>query len=55
MKTFLRCTECHNVVEIFRKINRQKKKGHIKHMYCPYCKKVVAFEELKNEPSMYDS
>lgn len=33
---------------ISRKEQKQKKVGHIKDMYCPYCKEMVKFFEVKD-------
>ena len=46
--TILQCPECDNKLQIWRKTAKQKLKGHTKHMWCPYCQKVVGFIELKN-------
>ena len=47
-QTILECPECKNTVQIWRKTSKQKLKGHVKHMWCPHCQKVVGFIELKN-------
>lgn len=46
-QTFLICSQCNNVFTIFRKVNRQKKDGHIKHLWCFKCKEVTAHIEDK--------
>ena len=43
--TNLKCPECGKYVIIRRKIGRRKTNGHVKHMYCPYCQKIVPFVE----------
>jgi ribosomal protein L33 len=47
-QTTLQCSECSNKLQIFRKSAKQRKKGHTKHMWCPYCQKVVGFTEIKD-------
>lgn len=42
----LRCRECGQVDHIWRKCNRAKAKGHVKHMYCWRCGEVTAHEEI---------
>ena len=42
----LKCQECGNEISIPRRLDRVRKKGHIKTMYCPYCQKERDFEEL---------
>lgn len=46
-QTFLICSECGNVFPIFRKVNKLKKDGHIKHLWCYKCKDVTAHIEDK--------
>ena len=50
-QTLLECPKCNRTVEIWRKTSKQKKKGHTKHMWCPYCNEIVGFVELKNTMS----
>lgn len=45
--TELICTDCGMIMPIIRKKCKQKKVGHIKHMYCPKCKDTRAFTEMK--------
>lgn len=42
----LKCNACDTISIIQRKKCRQKKSGHIKHMYCWQCREVQAFTEL---------
>lgn len=49
VQTILQCPVCQNKVHIWRKVSRQKQPGHIKHMYCFYCKETRGFVELKND------
>ena len=49
--TDLVCLICGNVMTINRKLSRQKNIGHIKNMYCPFCKEVVKFFEVKDVSS----
>lgn len=46
--TLIKCTSCGNPQQIWRRAGRQKKYGHIKDIYCPYCKKDVKGVEIKN-------
>lgn len=41
----LLCTVCEQQLTIPRKVGRQHKPGHVKHMYCPGCKTKSPFEE----------
>lgn len=43
--TELCCEVCSFEMTIPRRVNKQKKTGHIKHMYCPMCYKEQAFIE----------
>jgi len=45
----LKCGECNNPVQIFRKRHRMKEKGHVKHMWCFKCKETTAHIELKEK------
>ncbi|AAY53029.1 ribosome associated inhibitor A; zinc finger domain [Listeria phage A511] len=54
VQTTLLCPECGEKVSIFRRSAKQKKDGHIKHMYCPYCKKTQGFvESRKSEKEQF--
>lgn len=46
IKKALECYECRNVQIIFRKFGRNKRKGHIKHLYCFRCRKTTVHKEL---------
>ena len=46
--TELVCLNCGNVMTIQRKILKQQKVGHIKDMYCPYCKDLVKFFKVRD-------
>ena len=46
--TDLVCLECGYVATIPRKISKQKRIGHIKDMFCPFCNKEVKFFEVKD-------
>lgn len=43
----LKCQECGTILTVPRKRARQRESGHIKHMFCPFCKNIKAFEENK--------
>lgn len=47
IQTTLECEVCHFNMPIFRKKAKQKKEGHVKHMYCPSCRKKQKFIEKK--------
>jgi len=47
--TYLECPECKFEYVISRKESNQKKIGHIKHMYCPKCRRKQGFIELKDK------
>ena len=42
---YLTCSECGNKFPIPRKFGAFREKGHIKDIWCPYCKKIQKFEE----------
>lgn len=46
--SYLKCTECNEKIPIPRKRGQMRENGHIKHMYCPYCKKITPFIEDKD-------
>lgn len=50
--TQLKCTECGNIQTIHRRRGKQKKKNHVKHMYCysEDCKETTAHLEVKDDP-----
>ena len=43
---YLKCLKCDFVLTIHRKANKNQPDGHIKHMWCPKCKKKTAHKEL---------
>ena len=47
IETFLECEICGNKTSIQRRMANQKKKGHIKHLYCYKCKERTPHIELK--------
>lgn len=49
------CTECggHNI-PIRRKLNQQREPGHLKSMYCIYCKKITNMVEIRPFGRQYD-
>ena len=51
-QTALQCPECKNISYIFRKKGNLKKPGHLKKLYCPYCKKEVNQVEVR-DPSEF--
>ena len=40
------CPECKKIVPLPRNHGRQRKKNHIKDIYCPFCKEVRKFTEI---------
>lgn len=54
--TNLECSECGNVQTIHRRLNKQKKKYHVKHVYCykNTCQKVTAPVEVQDDPFLPD-
>ena len=46
--TELVCLECGNIFPIYRISGREKKTGHIKHLYCPICFKETAHYEVRD-------
>lgn len=48
------CTKCGNKgIPIARKIGKQKEPGHLKKLYCLYCKEEVNFVEVKEYGNTY--
>lgn len=47
VETFLICSVCDNVYPMFRHKGKQKKDGHIKHLWCYRCKETTAHIEDK--------
>ena len=43
-----RCTKCNNIIPLPRKSGRQRKKNHIKDIYCPVCNEVTKMKELND-------
>lgn len=50
----LKCKECGYIFPIHRKLHKNHKAGHIKHMYCPSCRKVTEHIEMSKE-DIYNS
>jgi len=42
----LKCGVCDEVFPIWRKANRNKSDGHVKHLYCVRCREITAHVEL---------
>lgn len=42
---FFKCVECNYIQTAYKSSNHLTSIGHIKTMYCPFCKKVVDFEQ----------
>lgn len=45
-KCYLRCPKCKNVQTINRRMSRLKKNGHIKHLWCPKCRRRLGHIEF---------
>lgn len=41
------CCECHFHTTVPRKRGQQREKGHIKTMFCPKCKTMKKFKEVR--------
>lgn len=50
------CPECRNKFPLPRQKSKRRSKGHIKDLYCPFCKKVVKTMEIRPDDyiEMYD-
>ena len=42
------CPECNNCFPLPRSKSKKRNKGHIKDLYCIYCKKIVKTTEIRN-------
>lgn len=51
--TELICPHCGEIVAIQRNKYRAKSIGHIKDMYCPYCKEYRKFIEIRDKDECY--
>lgn len=45
--SYFLCPSCNHTIPIPRKRNRQRERGHIKDLYCPWCDKVVKTTEYR--------
>lgn len=45
------CPDCGNVMPLPRSSGKQRKKKHIKDIYCPFCKEVKQFKEVPHKDS----
>lgn len=43
--SWMECERCHERFGIYRKPGKRRKKGHAKHMWCPWCKQVTRHRE----------
>lgn len=43
--SWMECPRCHKRFPIHRKNSKRRKKGHVKHMWCPWCKAVTPHVE----------
>lgn len=42
------CPECGSKMFVPRKLSRKRERGHVKDIYCPFCKKVVKMLEVRD-------
>ena len=42
------CPECNNSFPLPRRKNKERERGHIKDLYCPFCNKVQKTMEIRN-------
>ena len=47
------CPNCSNIISAPKKASRRTPIGHIKHMWCPYCKTIQGFIEQSSDSSIY--
>lgn len=43
-----KCPDCDNEMYVSRGLDKQRENGHIKDIWCPYCKEVKKMTEQKN-------
>lgn len=43
------CNECHKAMFVPRRLGHKRTMGHIKDMYCPWCKKGTQFTEYLSD------
>lgn len=48
MISYFVCQNCGTQMPIPRDSGKQRKHGHIKHIWCPCCKKKMKFKEIKH-------
>ena len=46
LSTFI-CPICNNTFPLMRRRSKQRERGHIKDIYCPFCHKVQKFTEVR--------
>ena len=42
------CPDCENEMYVSRQLSKQREDGHIKDLWCPYCKEIKKMKEIKN-------
>ena len=45
--SMLRCQTCDNIMYVPRRTGKQRKRGHFKDMWCPYCQQERKFMECR--------
>lgn len=43
------CPECGKIIPLPRPNTKARENGHIKDIYCPYCRKIQKFREYKSK------
>ena len=52
MRQFI-CPNCLKIVTAAKKANQKTKVGHIKHMWCPYCKSYQGFIQQETDSGLH--
>lgn len=42
------CPGCGNKIPLPRHMNHTREKGHIKDLYCPFCKDIMKMKEIRS-------
>lgn len=49
------CPDCKNKFPIPRKISKQREKGHLKDIWCPFCKETKTMLEIRESDTYLNS
>ena len=52
LRSFI-CPNCLRTLNVSKKASRRTPVGHIKHMWCPYCKTMQGFVQQESDNSIY--